>query len=48
VESMHQEEKELFQFNYIESLESTEKRFKDWLELAIAIALAEWKRLLQG
>lgn len=39
---------ELFQFNYAESSESTEKRFGDWLENVIAIALAEWKRLLQA
>jgi len=39
---------ELFQFNYAESAESTERRFKDWLESVIAIALAEWKRLLSA
>lgn len=38
---------DLFQFNYIESYESTEKRFLEWLESSIAIGLAEWKRSLQ-
>ncbi len=39
---------DFFQFNYEEALESTEKRFGEWLEAATAIALAEWKRLLQA
>lgn len=39
---------ELFQFNYAEASESTERRFKEWLESVVAIALAEWKRLLQA
>ncbi|MBI1766618.1 MAG: Fic family protein [Acidobacteria bacterium] len=39
---------DFFQFNYEESIESTEKRFGEWLEASIAIALAEWKRLLQA
>ncbi|MBI3250164.1 MAG: Fic family protein [Deltaproteobacteria bacterium] len=39
---------ELFQFNYAEASKSTERRFKEWLENVIAIALAEWKRLLQA
>ena len=38
---------DLFQFNYAETYESTEKRFSDWLESSMAIALAEWKRSLQ-
>ena len=38
---------DFFQFNYAESPESTEKRFNEWLEAVTAIALAEWKRLLQ-
>lgn len=37
---------DLFQFNYVESLETTEKRFVEWLESSLAIALAEWKRSL--
>jgi Fic family protein len=37
---------DLFQFNYVESIESTEKRFREWLESCLTIALAEWKRLL--
>ena len=35
---------DLFQFNYAESAESTERRFMEWLEAAVAIALAEWRR----
>lgn len=37
---------ELFQFNYAESLESIQKRFGEWLDASMAIALAEWKRTL--
>ena len=37
---------ELFQFNYAESLETIQKRFGEWLDASIAIALAEWKRTL--
>jgi Fic family protein len=39
---------DLFQFNYIESQESTEKRFSEWLDGSLAIALAEWKKSLQS
>ena len=39
---------DLFQFNYVEPYESTKKRFAEWLEGSIAIALAEWKRSLQA
>lgn len=39
---------DLFQFNYAESAESTEARFRDWLEGATAIAMSEWKRLLSA
>lgn len=39
---------DLFQFNYKESAESIENRFNEWLESALAIALAEWKRSLQS
>jgi hypothetical protein len=35
---------DLFQFNYAEPQESIERRFREWLEAALAIALAEWKR----
>jgi Fic family protein len=35
---------DLFQFNYAESLENIKKRFEEWLESTIAIALAEWKK----
>jgi Fic family protein len=45
--SLHPAATDLFQFNYIEKYESTEKRFAEWLESSIAIALAEWKRSLQ-
>lgn len=38
---------DLFQFNYIESYDSTAQRFNEWLESSTAIALAEWKRSLQ-
>ncbi|MFH1117118.1 MAG: Fic family protein [Pseudomonadota bacterium] len=37
---------ELFQFNYAESRESVESRFRDWLEQAIIIGLEEWRRQL--
>lgn len=37
---------DLFQFNYVEQIESTERRFAEWLESSVAIALAEWKRTL--
>ncbi|MCI0662421.1 MAG: Fic family protein [Acidobacteria bacterium] len=39
---------DLFQFNYAEPAASTEKRFRDWLEGSLAIALAEWRRLASG
>jgi len=39
---------DLFQFNYAEPSASTEKRFRDWLEDSLAIALAEWRRLASG
>ena len=44
---LHPAATDLFQFNYIEQYESIEKRFGEWLESSIAIALAEWKRSLQ-
>ncbi len=37
---------DLFQFNYAESRESTEERFREWLESALAIAMAEWNRMM--
>jgi len=46
--SLHPAATDLFQFNYAESYESTLKRFSEWLESSIAIAMAEWKRSLQG
>jgi Fic family protein len=46
--SLHLAAADLFQFNYIESYASTEKRFAEWLESSIAIGLAEWKRSLLG
>jgi len=39
---------DLFQFNYIESYETTEVRFKEWLESSIAIGLAEWRKTIQS
>lgn len=39
---------DLFQFNYVESYETIQNRFNEWLESSIAIALAEWNRSLQG
>jgi len=45
--NLHPAATDLFQFNYVEPYVSTEKRFSEWLEGSIAIALAEWKRSLQ-
>jgi Fic family protein len=39
--STHQD---IFQFNYLENEESTVKRFNEWLEESLTIALAEWQR----
>lgn len=44
--NLHPAATDLFQFNYAEPYESTEKRFAEWLESSLAIALAEWKRSL--
>jgi prophage maintenance system killer protein len=46
--ALHPAATDLFQFNYVESYESTERRFAEWIESSIAIAMAEWKRSLQG
>lgn len=46
--NLHPATTELFQFNYIETYDSTEKRFVAWLEGSLAIALAEWKRSLHA
>ena len=40
----HQACTELFQFNYAESPEDSVRRFEEWFEAAIAIALAQWRR----
>jgi len=45
--NLHSAATDLFQFNYAESYESTHKRFTEWLESSLAIALAEWKKSLQ-
>lgn len=45
---LHPASPDLFQFNYAETYESTEKRFEEWLESSVAIALAEWKHTLQN
>ncbi len=44
--SLHPATTDLFQFNYAESFETTERRFSEWLESSLAIALAEWNRSL--
>ncbi len=44
--SLHPAATDLFQFNYAEPYESTSKRFNEWLESSVAIAMAEWKRTL--
>lgn len=46
--ALHPAATELFQFNYAESFDTTKRRFDEWLEASIAIALAEWKRSLQA
>lgn len=46
--ALHPAATDLFQFNYAESFEATQKRFAEWLESSMAIALAEWKRSLQA
>lgn len=46
--ALHPAATDLFQFNYAETFESTEKRFTEWLDDSIVIALAEWNRSLQG
>jgi hypothetical protein len=46
--ALHPAATEIFQFNYAESFETTEKRFAEWLEASMAIALAEWRRSLQA
>ncbi len=37
---------DLFQFNYAESPENIEQRFREWLESSMTIALAEWKKTI--
>lgn len=46
--NVHPAATDLFQFNYAESYDSTQKRFAEWLDSSLAIALAEWKRSLQS
>lgn len=46
--ALHPAATDLFQFNYAETFATTEKRFADWLEGSMAIALAEWRRSLQA
>ncbi len=46
--ALHPAATEFFQFNYAESFETTEKRFSEWLEASMTIALAEWKRSLRA
>jgi len=47
IANLHPASPDLFQFNYAEPLESIVKRFEEWIESSIAIALAEWKRTIQ-
>jgi len=44
--NLHPASTDLFQFNYVEPIESTRTRFTEWLESSLAIALAEWKKTL--
>lgn len=37
---------EMFQFNYLESKDDTIKRFNEWIDDAITIALAEWQQTI--
>lgn len=46
--NVHPAATDLFQFNYVESYDSTQKRFAEWLDSSLAIALAEWKKSLQS
>ena len=46
--NLHPASADLFQFNYAEPYTSTEKRFTEWLESSLAVALAEWKRSLNA
>jgi len=46
--ALHPAATDLFQFNYAESFETTKKRFAEWIEASMSIALAEWKRSLQA
>lgn len=39
---------DLFQFNYAESQDQAEERFRDWFEATLTLAMAEWKRSLEG
>lgn len=46
--NLHPATTDLFMFNYAETYENTKKRFTEWLESSLAIALAEWKKSLQS
>ncbi len=46
--ALHPAAADLFQFNYAEAFETIEKRFAEWLESSMAIALAEWNRSIQA
>jgi Fic family protein len=39
---------DLFQFNYAESQDQAEERFRSWFEDTLSLAMAEWKRSLEG
>lgn len=44
--NLHPSTTDLFQFNYVEPSESVESRFREWLDSALTIGLAEWKKML--
>jgi Fic family protein len=44
----HQACTDLFQFNYAEAAGDSVKRFREWLEASIAIALAQWRRQISA
>lgn len=36
--------RDIFQFNYLESEENIFKRFDEWLDESVTFALAEWQK----
>ncbi|MBF0460053.1 MAG: Fic family protein [Magnetococcales bacterium] len=41
---LHRASPDFFQFNYVEPMESVERRFDEWLDSSLAIGLAEWQK----